>query len=240
MRVRIYTFKWPSYLSAFLVGLVILYLGVIYHGGLAQKDVYQASSWTVINQKIIIDAGHGGVDPGAQGASGALEKDITLAVALQLRKFLQQAGAEVIMIREDDRDLSTSPKGYSLKKNEDLRERAKVINESEADVLVSIHVNSIPSDQWSGAQTFYNPKSEAGEELAQTIQKSIITIMDNTTRKEQSIDSYLLNKTAETPGAIVEIGFISNPKEEKLLLDRAYQERLAWSIFNGISSYLIN
>lgn len=240
VKIWIHTFRWPSYLSAFLVGIFIFYLGFTYHNGIKIENNWAdipAVSWATINQKIIIDAGHGGVDPGAVGPGGTLEKDITLAISLQLAEILQQSGAEVIMIREDDRDYSTSEKGFSKKKREDLSARAKLVNEAEAQLLISVHVNSFPSAQWSGAQTFYKQDCAEAKELAKSIQDSMIKIMGNTTRKEKPIDSFLLNKI-ETTGVIVEVGFISNPQEEKNLTNTSYQKQLAWAIFNGISNYL--
>jgi N-acetylmuramoyl-L-alanine amidase len=237
--VRIYTFKWPSYLSALLVGLLILYLGAAYHTGLREKQVYEVMSWTTLSQRIIIDPGHGGMDPGAIGPGGALEKEINLQVALQLAKILRQAGAEVMLIRENDRDFSTSPKGYAQKKQEDLKARVEMINQAGGDMLISIHANSFPTDKWSGGKTFYERSSPEGKELAKAIQQSLNNIMGNTDRKEKPIDAYLLNKT-DTLGVIVEVGFISNPQEEKLLQNTAYQEKLAWAIYNGIAKYLAN
>jgi N-acetylmuramoyl-L-alanine amidase len=235
--VRIYTFKWPSYLSALLVGLLILYLGAAYHAGTEVKQVDEAMSWTTLNQRIIIDPGHGGVDPGAAGPGGALEKDINLQVALKLAKFLRQAGAEVRLIREDDRDFSTSPKGFAQKKQEDLKARAEMINQAGGDILISIHTNSFPADKWSGAQTFYERSSLEGKELARLIQQFLSNIAGSNNRKEKPIDAYLLKKT-DTLGVIVEVGFISNPREEKLLQDAAYQEKLAGAIYNGIAKFL--
>jgi len=235
--VRIYTFKWPSYLSALLVGLLILYLGASYHTGLREKQVYEVMSWTILSQRIIIDPGHGGMDPGAIGPGGGLEKDINLQVALELAKILRQTGAEVMLTRENDRDFSTSPQGHAQRKQEDLKARAEIINKAGGDMLISIHVNSFPSDKWSGAKTFYERSSPEGKELAKAIQQSLSNIMGNTHREEKPIDAYLLNKT-DMLGVIVEVGFISNPQEEKLLQDTAYQEKLAWAIYNGIAKYL--
>ncbi len=235
--VRIYTFKWPSYLSAFFVGLLVFYLGYTYQIGLKQAQVYPVVSWQVINQKIVIDPGHGGVDPGAQGPGGTLEKDVNLAISMHLAEYLRQAGADVVMVREDDRDLSHSEHGYSKRKREDLIARVQLVNDVEPIILVSIHANSFPSDQWSGAQTFYRAGSEEGEKLAKAIQKSLTNIMGNTDRKAKSIDSYLLNNIAAT-GVLVEVGFLSNPQEEKKLADEAYQKKLAWAIFNGIANFI--
>lgn len=238
MKVWIYTFKWPSYLSAFLLGAVIVYVGYLYHEGLSIEYVSQpAISFSLIDKKVIIDPGHGGVDPGAEGPGGAMEKDITLAVSHRLNYFLQQGGADVMMIREDDRDWSTSPKGYSVKKREDLKHRVEMIEESSADILVSIHVNAFPSAKWSGSQTFYYSDSEDSKELAEIIQQALVDNMGNTTRKAKPIDSYLLRNTSPV-GTIVEVGFISNPEEEELMTDPEYQEKLAWAIYKGIINYL--
>ncbi|MGF7184893.1 N-acetylmuramoyl-L-alanine amidase [Desulfitispora alkaliphila] len=238
MRVWIYTFKWPSYLSALFLGMIIVSIGYVYHQGHISEQVAheEAFSFVIAEKVVVIDPGHGGADPGAGGSHGAVEKDITLDISLKLRRYLEQGGAKVIMIREDDRDLSTSEKGYSKKKREDLKNRVKMIKEANPDILVSIHVNSFPSNKWSGAQTFYNGNSEESKLFAEEIQQSLIDTMGNTTRKAKPIDAYIL-RNSDTTGALVEVGFISNPQEAKLMMDLEYQDKLALAIYEGINSY---
>ena len=113
------------------------------------------------------DPGHGGVDGGAASKSGVVEKEVTLKIALHLRDYLQEAGALVIMTREKDTDLAdSSVRGLSRRKTQDLMRRVRIVKESGADALISIHLNAIPSPRWKGAQTFYHPGNEENKKLA--------------------------------------------------------------------------
>lgn len=187
---------------------------------------------------IAIDAGHGGPDGGAVSKSGIVEKDITLKVALILRDYLQESGALVVMTRETDRDLAEEgTKGYSKRKTQDLMQRVHLIKEKQADTLVSIHLNAIPSPKWSGAQTFYHPSLEESRALATSIQEEIIRNLKNTTRlPKQREDIYIL-KASGIPAAMVEIGFLSNPEEAALLADEKYQRKMAEAIYRGVLKY---
>ncbi|OEF97901.1 N-acetylmuramoyl-L-alanine amidase CwlD [Desulfuribacillus alkaliarsenatis] len=188
---------------------------------------------------IAIDAGHGGVDGGAVSEDGVIEKDITLPIAIKVRDYLQQAGASVIMTREGDYDLaSEDTRGYSRRKVEDLRNRAKLINESNAEILVSIHLNSIASSRWSGSQCFYTYGSEEGKLLATKIQEQLIVITGNTDRTPLPDKRVFLLKEVNAPAVIVETGFLSNPEETKLLQTEEYQNKLAHAIYLGIAEYM--
>ncbi|MGZ4122131.1 MAG: N-acetylmuramoyl-L-alanine amidase CwlD [Tumebacillaceae bacterium] len=218
----------------FLVGITGLYVGI--NNMMTEPS---SLSWTLPlqGQVIAIDAGHGGVDPGAVSSDGILEKDVTLQVAMQLRDLLQQAGAHVLMIREDDRDLADDgTKGYSRRKSEDLKERATQVRESDAGMLISLHCNALPDPQWSGAQTFYNDSKKESKELATSIQAALRETMGMTRTVKQQNDIYLL-KRAEKTSALVELGFLSNPEEAKLLTQKEHQQKLALSIYKGIISY---
>lgn len=201
------------------------------------------AKWTVggmplSGQIIVVDAGHGGPDPGAVSAKGVLEKDINLNIAQSLRNYLQQSGAYVVMTRESDTDLANGgTPGLRKRKVEDLHARVQIIKETEPNLVISIHLNSMPSPRWSGAQTFYHPALEQSEQLAVIIQRQLIDDLRNTTRAaKQTSDIYVL-KAAHVPAVLVEAGFLSNPAEAELLNDRAYQERLAASIYRGVLSY---
>jgi N-acetylmuramoyl-L-alanine amidase len=204
------------------------------------KDTWDSWNLPLSGKIIYIDPGHGGPDGGA-GDEDALEKDIALSVSLMIRDYLQEQGALVIMTREEDKDLaSEDTKGYSRRKVEDLHKRLNLINESEADLFLSIHLNSIPSPKWSGAQTFYNPKYEENKELSKAIQKEITRNLENTSREAKGLQSVYILKHAKKTGALVEIGFLSNPEERSNLLDGDYQEKVAASIYQGVLNYLTN
>lgn len=188
---------------------------------------------------IVLDAGHGGADGGAVSREGAIEKDLNLAIALYLRDYLQQAGALVTMTREGDYDLAQpDTKGYSRRKTEDLLERAGRTAQQKADLTLSLHMNSIPSPRWSGAQTFYYSGNAEGKRLATAIQEEIRLVMGNTERMAKSNDTLYLLRTLQMPTALVEAGFLSHPQESRLLADEAYQKKLAAAIYRGVLQYV--
>lgn len=196
--------------------------------------------WTMpLSGKVIaLDAGHGGPDGGAVSKEGVIEKEVTLAISLYLRDLLQEAGAVVVMTREDDKDLAEADtKGYSKRKTEDLLKRVDLIQKKKADMLVSIHLNSIPSPKWSGAQTFFNGSNEQSKKLAGYIQEEIKRNLANTERLAKTEDTVYLLKALKIPSALVEVGFLSNPEEARLLADDLYQRKVAESIYRGILRY---
>lgn len=188
---------------------------------------------------IALDAGHGGADGGAVSKEGIIEKDINLAIVLHLRDYLQQAGALVRLTREGDYDLAApETKGYARRKTQDLLERADKVKEYKADLAVSIHLNSIPSPRWSGAQTFYETKHPESKKLAAAIQEEIREALGNTDRVSKVADkSVYLLKTLDMPTALVEVGFLSHPSESRLLADSSYQRKVAAAIYRGILRY---
>ncbi|TYO93811.1 N-acetylmuramoyl-L-alanine amidase CwlD [Desulfallas thermosapovorans] len=195
-------------------------------------------SWSVANKVIVVDPGHGGIDPGSTGATGVLEKDITLAVSRKLSTVLGQGGAIVLMTRESDTDLSDADGGKLItRKRQDLSRRVALANERNADAFICVHVNSFKSGpKEHGAQTFYQPGSEEGQRLAMAIQGELVRLLKNTTRRAKAVD-YYTTRNAKMPSVIVEIGFISNPGEEKLMCDEDYQAKLAYAIYSGLVKY---
>ncbi|MDU0206136.1 MULTISPECIES: N-acetylmuramoyl-L-alanine amidase CwlD [Paenibacillus] len=219
-------------LSTLLVALVVF----IYAYELPATKTW--SDWTLplSGKTIALDAGHGGPDGGASSKEGVIEKDINLAITLQLRDYLQQAGALVVMTRETDTDLADpGTKGYSKRKTEDLHNRADMINEKNADMFLSVHLNSIPSPKWKGAQTFYYTNNPNNSNLAALIQLELKRNLENTDRIAKPADKtvYLL-KTLKIPSALVEVGFLSNPDEARLLADEKYQKMVAAAIYQGV------
>jgi len=196
--------------------------------------------WTMpLSGKVVaIDAGHGGPDGGAVSKDGVVEKDIALAIARHIRDYLQQAGAIVVMTREGDQDLaSTGERSLSKRKTEDLLKRVELVERSKADMMVSIHLNSIPSPKWRGAQTFYYPSNEEGKKLAGFIQQEVKLNLKNTDREPNTEEQFYLLKTLRIPAVLVEVGFLSNPEEARQLADPNYQKRMAEAIYRGILRY---
>ena len=181
---------------------------------------------------IYLDAGHGGLDPGTI-YKNIYEKDINLSICKKLQEILEKSGAIVYLTRYDDYDLSTS--NYARKKS-DLNNRVKIINNSKADIYISIHLNSIKSSTWSGAQVFYDDVNKKNLELANLMQKQLKTDL-KTNREVKEIKDILLNRKVIIPGILIEAGFLSNPNDRYKLRQSEYQYKLAESIKRGIIKY---
>lgn len=185
---------------------------------------------------IVVDAGHGGFDPGKVGTAGTLEKDINLSIALKLKKVLEDSGYQVVMIRETDTALCDA--GSKRKKAEDLKARVSMINEKKPAVTVSIHQNSYSAGT-KGAQVFYFKNSEESHRFASVLQETVKEkINDGNHRIEKGNESYYMLKKTEGIFAIIECGFLSNPQEEVLLNADDYQQKMAEAIAEGIERYL--
>lgn len=204
----------------------------------AFENKWEVWQMSLAGQVIVVDAGHGGDDPGAISKSGVIEKEVALKIARQLRDYLQQSGAYVIMTREADVDLAErGTRGHRKRKVEDLHARAQLIQEAEPHFMVSIHLNSIGSSRWYGAQTFYHPAHEESKRLARLIQHRLIHDLGNTTRAAKPDNRIYLLKSVSVPAVMVEAGFLSNAAEAELLSQAAYQDKVAASIYKGILSY---
>lgn len=219
---------------------IFIVIGIAILGFFIEYQFFTKNTWNAWNlplsgKIIVLDAGHGGPDGGAVGKNGTLEKDVALNVVLELRDYLQEAGALVILTREKDQDLAGKDlDGYSRRKTADLKKRAEIINESDADLFLSVHLNAIGSSRWRGAQTFYHPSIEESERVAKFIQAELIRNLENTDRSAKAIQEVYLLKAAKIPGALVEVGFLSNPSERQLLEQESYQRKLAASIYEGL------
>lgn len=198
-------------------------------GALVQGDA--AAFFPLAEKTVILDAGHGGWDPGKTGTAGADEKTLNLEIVKRLQAYLELNGAEVILTRDADEALGGG-------KREDMAVRKSIANESGGDILVSIHQNAFPSARAKGAQVFYHKSSEKGKQLAEILQESLRARLDgeNARQAKENANYYILRTTA-IPAVIVECGFLSNREEERLLNDAGYQEKLAWAIYCGILEY---
>lgn len=187
---------------------------------------------------IMIDPGHGGFDGGAVSQAGLVEKEVALAITIYLRDLLQQSGALVFMTRETDTDLaSEEAKQMGRRKVEDLKSRVHTINESNSDFLISLHLNSIPSPRWRGAQVFYHPQFEESKSMAYLVQDELKRNLENTDRQAKVTQDIFILRHAQIPSALVEVGFLSNPQEATLLSTTEYQKKVAVSIYEGILRY---
>ena len=204
------------------------------------NNTVQTVSLPVSNKVIVVDAGHGKPDEGAQSSNGTTEAETNLKIALKLQTLLEQSGATVILTRSDENAIYDLDKTtLREKKVSDIHNRVKIGNESSADIFVSIHLNKIPQSQYYGWQCFYKQNDEKSTNLAKSIQENLNdAIQKENKRVAMKLDSVYIMKHVEIPISIVECGFLSNAEEEKLLLDGTYQDKLAWGIYNGIMDYL--
>ena len=170
---------------------------------------------------------------------GTTEAETNLRITLKLQSLLEQSGATVILTRSDENAIYDLDKNtLREKKISDIHNRVKIGNESAADMFVSIHLNKIPQAQYYGWQCFYKQNDEKSTNLAKSIQTNLNeSIQKENKRVAMKLDSVYIMKHVEIPISIVECGFLSNPEEEKKLLEDEYQNRLAWGIYNGIMDY---
>ena len=223
-----------------LVGLIFILLATIYSLNL---DTERVISTTVAeNQKtVIIDAGHGGEDPGkVSNYSDLREKDLNLIIAQKTRELLEKENFTVIMTRQEDRlEYAEGTTNVIEKRRQDLNRRKKIMDESGAAIVVSIHLNGFNQTQYYGAQTFYPPNSEDSKKLAEVLQKSIRDTCDPENKREPQLkkDPIIILADLKTPTVIVECGFLSNAEEEKKLGTAEYQDKLAAAMTLGIQEY---
>jgi len=191
----------------------------------------------LLNKVRKCDARHGGNDPGKIGVDGSLEKEINLEIAMKLKAYLEASDVTVVMTREDDRGLYEA--SDSQKKMVDMRNRCKLIEETNPAIVISIHQNSYHEEPISGAQVFYYKSSDKGKKLADIIQKRFDFVLgDQNKRLAKANDNYYLLLHVKQPLVIVECGFLSNWKEAVALSQEEYQNRIAWTIHMGVMEYL--
>lgn len=184
---------------------------------------------------IAIDPGHGGYDPGAIRGD-VYEKNITLTVSKILAQKLQNQGAETVLTRCGDYNHAICGLHGRSAKRYDFNQRIKIIHDHDADIVISIHVNSLRNRSYAGAETFYHPRSPNGKILADNIQTRLKNIPGMRQRTVKSSCFYILCNTKVT-SVLVELGFLSNPREGKLLQQPDYQEKLADHICQGVIDY---
>jgi N-acetylmuramoyl-L-alanine amidase len=224
-----------------LVGLVFLLLLTIYSLNIDENKTVAVAKQQSEQKTVILDPGHGGEDPGAvSDYSGLKEKDANLDISLRVKELLEEEGYKVFMTREEDKleyDLQTT--NIVKKRLQDLTRRKKMIDDSGADIAVSIHLNKFPKTQYYGAQTFFPPNCLESKKLAESIQKSLREIVDPENKREALLkeEPVIIFRDLKTPTVMVECGFLSNKEEEKKLQTDEYRDKIAYAIKEGIASY---
>ena len=209
--------------------------------GISQKSIHTIPtvSLPVTGKIIILDAGHGYPDEGAESSHGVTEQKINLIITQKVQSLLEQSGCNVILTRSDENGIyNTNANTIREKKVSDIKNRVKIGNESSADAFISIHLNKIPQTQYDGWQSFYRKNDEKSEQLAKSIQEELnASIQKKNKREALTISGKYIIEHVEIPTTIIECGFLSNPEEEQLLQQNEYQDKLAWGIYNGIMDY---
>jgi len=210
--------------------IIIVVIFIIFLFGIVKTETVFLDL-PLIGKTIYLDAGHGGIDSGAV-YKDIYEKDINLKLVLKLEEVLIKKGAIVYLTRRTDTDLA-SPGAY-YRKRSDLANRAKLIEESDATIFISIHLNSFSSNKWSGAQVFYTLKNEKNEAFASIMQEKL-----NKNRKNSVIKNMYMYDRINKPGILIEAGFLSNESDRNKLLNENYQNEFVRKIADGIISYYI-
>ncbi len=228
--------RYVSFLPIY--GVLILLLLTITIGGSRVITVLSENAPANIKYTVVVDAGHGGVDGGATSCTGVLESQFNLEIATKLNDLFNLLGIKTIMIRNTDCSVYTEGETIAQKKVSDLKERVRIVNNTENCLLVSIHQNHFSDKKYDGAQVFYAP-TEGSQNLAKSMQKSFFqTINLNSNRQEKRADSIYLMQHINCTGVLVECGFLSNPQEEYLLRTKEYQQKVCSVIACSVSNFL--
>lgn len=203
------------------------------------KETMNNEKLQIGSKKILIDAGHGGMDGGTSSKNGTVEKNINLSIAIKLKESLQKIGYEVFMTREEDAGLYSSSGTIRARYTEDLKKRCDLKKSSNCDMFISIHLNYFTQSKYSGAQVWYSDYKDSGS-LASTIQKNLRTDLDPSNKRVQkpAKNAYkILRENDIMPSVIVECGFLSNYEEEQKLKSNEYQDKIANSISKSIGEF---
>lgn len=214
-------------------------ISVIFFNFTTSPTTLEVSSTPVSNHVVILDAGHGLPDGGAEAEDGTYESSINLSIVEKLQKLLESSSCTVILTRSDENGIyELDADTIRKKKVSDMKNRIEIGNNSDAEIFVSIHLNKIPSSKYSGWQTFYKPENENSLKLANNIQNNLnYSIQKENKRVPEKVPDIYLAKNLGIPFTIVECGFLSNSNECSLLKTDQYQDILAWGIYTGIMDY---
>ncbi len=231
-------------MGVLILVLILAIVGINVAFGNRGDEVEAASPVGKVDAKgkiVVVDAGHGGEDPGAVSSySGATEKDINLVIAMKTKELLEKEGYTVIMTRTEDVLVYEGEElSMTAKRRQDLLNRKKMMDESKADIVVSIHLNGFNDTKYSGAQVFYTKSSLSSKKLAICLQESLRETLDPKNEREALLksDDIIITKNCKVTTVIVECGFLSNREEEAKLVDSDYQVKIAEAIKGGINKY---
>jgi N-acetylmuramoyl-L-alanine amidase len=207
-----------------------------YAAAARENSAVQAMSWSVAGKVIVIDPGHGGIDSGAVSRTGILEKNINLEIAKRLAVLFRQAGATAVLTRDGDFDLTDLGNQPGWSNRDELQARLNLADKNNANLYISIHLNSFPSPDCEGAQVFYHLSSAESHRLATLVQQELIDQLGDSYRRAQAEDFFVL-RSLKRPAIVVEAGFLSHPREGVLLTEPEYQNKVAWCVYAGVVQF---
>ena len=228
--------NWIAFLPFYLL-VMIVFLGIAQWGSDAVTAINQNTPPARVH-RIVIDPGHGGIDGGATSCTGVLESNLNLEIALRLEDMMHFLGYETVMLRKEDISIYTEGNTIAAQKISDLKERVRIVNETEGAVLISIHQNTFPDGRYGGAQVFFAP-NEASKRFAKMLQSNIIsTVNPESKRLSKKSDGIYLMEHIDCTGVLVECGFLSNPTEEAKLRNPEYQKKLCTVFAASMAQFL--
>lgn len=224
-----------KYIMCFVIALIFLLSSFF---AITSFSKYKSTINSPYNLTIVLDAGHGGIDGGCVGTkTGIKESDLNLIFTNKLEKLLKSVGINVVKTRNDDNSLAKSTS--SNFKKEDMQKRKDIILKSNAQMVVSIHMNKFSLSSENGSQVFYQKEDEKGQKLANCIRDELVKNIENS-RELTLGGNYFMCKCDNIPSVIVECGFLSNENEELLLQQENYQDKFCYTVFCGIIRFLTN
>ncbi len=227
--------------SMLLILTVILSMTIGITTKIYGRSILQANADALPQDKIIIlDAGHGGEDPGAVVNGEIYEKDLNLQITLEIGKALEEKGFVVVYTRTDDRLLYKEDENIKgIRKISDLKNRCKIAERYPDSIFVSIHMNSFGNSKYSGLQTYYSKSNEKSKLLADSVQNKVISdLQKNNNRTTKPGNNMYLLENIGNPAILIECGFMTNKEELKKLSEKEYQKQLSFSIVCGIIEYI--
>lgn len=218
--------------------LLLLFLGTAAYAIVSHTSALPSFSRTD-TPTIVLDAGHGSPDGGAVGVSGTKEKDINLSIVLKLQEIFENRGARIILTREDDNAIyDDNASTIHEKKVSDMHNRLNIINNSNADLFLSIHMNSFSNSKSNGLHVFYARNHPETVALAEQISEKICSLTGAEIHEVKTAsDTLYLMKSPQPAALLIECGFISNPDEEQKLITDEYQSKIAFAIADAVFDY---
>jgi len=211
-----------------LLACVFVFLSMSY---LPNEDIQNVDMSVLAGHSIVIDPGHGGIDSGAS-SNHVVEKEITLAISQKLADVIESYGGKVTFTREDDIDYYTRGRGG---KRKDLLTRIEIMENSGAEVFISVHCNAFRGANLSGAQVFYSPKFPQNKILAERLQQALKEFPHGNKRQAKEDLHILILNDIDMQGVLIETGYVTNPQEATLLINNDYQKKLVEQIAKGLA-----